>query len=498
MPDAPIQHAFISYVHEDVDAVNQLASVLQAASIPVWKDTENLWVGEDWQQKIREAIESGSLAFIACFSSNSVSKSKTYMNAELNLAVDQIRLMPPGRVWFIPVRLDDCELPNYDLGGSRTLNSLQRIDLFGPAREASLGRLVAAIMGIFGTSTTSPGSVAAAIANASVYERGPRLAEAIKTGISDPAKSMEIEDLFLSEVRTVIEALKDEERFPLGGGPAPTVESLVRRAQEYDELVGPFTHAAITLGAWGTGSHASLATRAMARLAAITEEIRGGFTAYTNLRSYAVLPVLYAGVMGAVARSNGRMVAAFATDPTVSVQGQAFALSAVVNPWQPFQDSDTAASVLARLTIDGGSLEEQIAALQQNKVGKYYTPISEHLFVRLRTLADQFVLDDEEYQQLFHKTETFLALSELDFAATSDVVPDYRRGRSHWIGRIGHAERYLSNDAGLAQDFLREIQARKDTWWPLDGGMFGGDWTRAEAAATAYAENVAAARNRRF
>lgn len=136
MPDPKVQHAFVSYVHEDADAVSRLVSVLRAASIPVWKDTEGLGPGEDWQQKIREAIEDGSLAFIACFSTNSVQKPKTYMNAELRLAVDQIRLMAPGQVWLLPVRLDDCELPDFDLGNNRTLNSLQRIDLFGPNREA--------------------------------------------------------------------------------------------------------------------------------------------------------------------------------------------------------------------------------------------------------------------------------------------------------------------------------------------------------------------------
>ena len=62
MSAASIQHAFVSYVREDADAVDQLVSVLQAASIPVWRDTTNLWPGEDWQQKIREAIEDGSPA----------------------------------------------------------------------------------------------------------------------------------------------------------------------------------------------------------------------------------------------------------------------------------------------------------------------------------------------------------------------------------------------------------------------------------------------------
>ena len=158
MTGAYVKHAFVSYVREDIDAVNQLVSVLHAASIPVWKDTENLWPGEDWQQKIREAIENGSLAFIACFSRSSTQKAKSYMNAEMNLAVDQIRLMRPGHIWLLPVRLDDCELPFFDLGGGRTLNSLQRIDLFGPKRETNLARLISAVTSVFGSPTTTSGS----------------------------------------------------------------------------------------------------------------------------------------------------------------------------------------------------------------------------------------------------------------------------------------------------------------------------------------------------
>lgn len=497
MVDNPVQHAFLSYVHENAEAVEKLASVLRAAGIPVWKDTEALWPGEDWKQKIRSAIEDGSLAFVACFSTSSVSKDKTFMNEELALAVDQFRLRPPGHVWLLPVRLDDCDLPNYDLGGGRTLNSLQRIDLFGPNREANLARLVAAIMGIFGTSTTSPATIAAAIATANDAERGPRLAEALKLGMTDPTKMMETEDLFLGEVKTVIEELKDQERFPLGGGAPPNVVAMVERAQEYDQLVAPLAHAAITLGAWGTEDHAVLVARAMSRIAAVTNDVQGGFTALIHLRQYALLPVMYAGVMGAVARRNGRMVRAFTLDPQVDINGRSFALTAATSPWQPFQEADVAASVLARVGINGGTIEERLAEYQRG-AGKFYTPISEHLFRALRPLAEPFVLDEQEYEQLFNRTEGFLAMSELDFAANSDVVPEYRRGRSHWIGRIGHAERYLDENAGLAPETVRDVQGQHERWWPLLGGMFGSDWHRAEVVASAWRDNVLAARQRRF
>ena len=60
-------HAFISYVREDSNRVDQLQRRLEAAGIPVWRDTADLWPGEDWRAEIRRAISDNALVFIACF-----------------------------------------------------------------------------------------------------------------------------------------------------------------------------------------------------------------------------------------------------------------------------------------------------------------------------------------------------------------------------------------------------------------------------------------------
>jgi TIR domain len=102
-------HAFISYVREDTQAVDKLQSVLEAAGVRVWRDnTADLWPGQDWRTRIRQAITADALAFIACFSRNSVRRGKTYQNEELTLAVEQVRQRQPSDSWLIPVRLDDC------------------------------------------------------------------------------------------------------------------------------------------------------------------------------------------------------------------------------------------------------------------------------------------------------------------------------------------------------------------------------------------------------
>jgi TIR domain len=72
--DAMAGHAFISYVHENSRAVNRLQRIIESAGIRVWRDTADLWPGEDWSSKIREAITDNALVFIACFSSQGIAR----------------------------------------------------------------------------------------------------------------------------------------------------------------------------------------------------------------------------------------------------------------------------------------------------------------------------------------------------------------------------------------------------------------------------------------
>lgn len=135
-------HAFISYAREDSADVDRLQRVLQAAGVPVWRDTADLWPGEDWRDKIRRALVGDALLFVACFSTASVARRVSYQNEEILLAIERLRQRPPDVPWLIPVRFDDCLIPDVDLGGGRTLRSIQRADLFGSRLEEDTARLV--------------------------------------------------------------------------------------------------------------------------------------------------------------------------------------------------------------------------------------------------------------------------------------------------------------------------------------------------------------------
>lgn len=136
-------YAFVSYVREDSDPVDRLCAELRRAGIAVWRDKDSLWPGGRWKDEIRRAIQ-GGVAFVACFSTQVGSRDRSYMFEELIVAVEELRQHPPTRRWFIPVRLDACELPQLAVGGGETISSFQCVDLF-PDWDAGMSRLARAI-----------------------------------------------------------------------------------------------------------------------------------------------------------------------------------------------------------------------------------------------------------------------------------------------------------------------------------------------------------------
>jgi hypothetical protein len=155
------RHAFVSYVRDDSHLVDRLQHRLESAGVRVWRDTADLWPGEDWRARIRQAIRDDALVFIACFSRESLAREKSYQNEELALAIEELRWRRPGDPWLIPVRFSDCDIPDIDIGMGRTLRSIQRADLFGDHEEESATRLVLSVLRILGrTADTSATPIA--------------------------------------------------------------------------------------------------------------------------------------------------------------------------------------------------------------------------------------------------------------------------------------------------------------------------------------------------
>src|SRR5262249_9011914 len=133
---------------EDSRRAGILQHALTDADIPVWRVTSDVWPGEDCHAKARYAIMNGAAAFLACFSTARLARPKSYQNEELALAIDQLRLRHPDSPWLIPVRFDECEIPDIELGCGRGLASIQRVDLFGNYAADNMARLVSVILRI--------------------------------------------------------------------------------------------------------------------------------------------------------------------------------------------------------------------------------------------------------------------------------------------------------------------------------------------------------------
>ena len=138
-----MEHVFVSYCHENMDAVDRLCENLTSRGINVWLDRNALEPGTHWKRAIQQAIHQG-VYFIACFSEESNAREQTYMSEELTLAVEKLRERPFDKVWFIPVKLNECEIPDIDIGDGATLRDLQYVNLHEDW-ETGIQRLLDAI-----------------------------------------------------------------------------------------------------------------------------------------------------------------------------------------------------------------------------------------------------------------------------------------------------------------------------------------------------------------
>jgi hypothetical protein len=106
--DKPVQ-LFLSYTRKDEAAVARLYERLAAVGLKPWMDHEDILPGELWQERILHAIRDSHF-FFACISPNSVEK-RGVLQRELREALDAWKGKLPGDIHLIPVRLEECTVP---------------------------------------------------------------------------------------------------------------------------------------------------------------------------------------------------------------------------------------------------------------------------------------------------------------------------------------------------------------------------------------------------
>lgn len=105
---------FLAHAKEDSEKIKVIFSELKKLELIPWFDENSLTPGAIWEDKIKEAIVKSKF-FIAFFSKTSIQKSG-YVQKELKLALSELEKKPPDNTYFIPVLLEDIELPNLSVG----------------------------------------------------------------------------------------------------------------------------------------------------------------------------------------------------------------------------------------------------------------------------------------------------------------------------------------------------------------------------------------------
>jgi hypothetical protein len=145
------EQVFLSYAREDGDRLEEVHERLITAGFSPWMDRHSILGGQDWENAIFRAVRDAKV-FLAFVSRTSVQKAGM-VQRELVHGLRRQEEMPEGRVFIIPVRLDDVELP-------MRLSRFHCIDVFVPGGWANL-----------------LGAVVAATAAATLSTPGPQLAD---------------------------------------------------------------------------------------------------------------------------------------------------------------------------------------------------------------------------------------------------------------------------------------------------------------------------------
>ena len=136
---------FLAHSDEDDAAAADLYYRLQQQGYRPWRRQVDVLPGQSKPAAIARAVKE-SHVFMACFSRRSINK-PGYVQKEFRLALNEQAERPPGSVYLIPVRLDNCEIP--DLRQEEygvCLRNLQWVDLF---TEGGFSRLVHALKQAF-------------------------------------------------------------------------------------------------------------------------------------------------------------------------------------------------------------------------------------------------------------------------------------------------------------------------------------------------------------
>lgn len=110
MANLNVPQIFIAHANEDKSAVRGLYDRLKQSGYEPWLDEKDLLPGQNGRDEIPKALKKSDF-FLMCLSLQSINK-KGYVQREFKQAINLLAEMPTGTIYLIPLKLDDCEIPD--------------------------------------------------------------------------------------------------------------------------------------------------------------------------------------------------------------------------------------------------------------------------------------------------------------------------------------------------------------------------------------------------
>jgi hypothetical protein len=120
---------FLCHCSEDKPTVRDLCKRLQSDAFQPWLDERDILPARHWDEEIKDALAQCD-AVVICLSKLFVRK-EGFVQRELRYALERAEEKPDEAIFLIPVRLEQCEIP-------QKLRGLQYIDLFTDGGYAKL------------------------------------------------------------------------------------------------------------------------------------------------------------------------------------------------------------------------------------------------------------------------------------------------------------------------------------------------------------------------
>jgi hypothetical protein len=283
-----------------------------------------------------------------------------------------------------------------------------------------------------------------------------------KEYLSDPRYTIKLNDLVIQKLRETL-LLTSEDNFAVQGTDW-SLDEFTRRLKEYEQAIEEVQRISCYLAYWGKREHLPILRTALTRLTDRLES-NSGQRIWLALRWYPMILLLYSAGISALAADNYENLSAMLLTRVGSSR---------------FQEISTELT----LSIGGAilDLERENAFKQLPGHERHYTPRSEYLFKLLQPMLDDLLFLGRDYEKYFDRFEVLLALVHADLEQVE---------RSHIWGPVGRfGWKFKNPDVNPLKDIMDEAERQKDSWGPLNAGLFGGDYSRFKNISDEYVKRI--------